>query len=108
MRKQYLSLLFFLLMCSHAFGFGADSTDRSAQPFQQHAVGQVVIDTQDTNLDISIFTLSGQRVPYTVWKSRHQEGYKYEAGYDLEQGVYLIKVTSDNSVSYLKLVRKSS
>lgn len=108
MRKQYFSLLFSLFICSHTFGYGADSTNHPIQAFQQHAVGQVIIDSQDSNLDISIYTLSGQKVPYTVWKSRHESGLRYEAGYDLKKGVYLIRIQSGDTVSYLKLVRKSS
>lgn len=108
MRKQYLFLLVSLLFCTSTFAFGEDSTSHPVMIFQNHAVGQVVIDSQDSNLDISIFTLSGQKVPYTVWKSRHESGLRYEAGYDLKKGVYLIRIKSGDAVSYLKLVRKSS
>ncbi len=108
MCKQFLLFLFALLCCTTTFAFGEDSTSTPIQRIQQHAVGQVVIDSQDSNLDISCYTLSGQKVPYTVWKSRHESGLRYEAGYDLKKGVYLIKIKSGDSVSYLKLVRKSS
>lgn len=108
MRKQSLFLLVSLLFCTSAFALGEDSISHPVQVFQHHAVGQIVIDSQDSNLDISIYTISGQKVPYTVWKSRHESGLRYEAGYDLEKGVYLIRIKSGDTVSYLKLVRKSS
>lgn len=107
MSRLYLILLFSLFFSVQAYGFGEDSTAFTSQFLQHHAVDQLVIDSQDSDLDISIYTLAGERVPNSIWKSRHETWVRYEAGYDLKKGVYLVKIKSENSVSYMKLVRKS-
>lgn len=108
MSNIYLSLLLSLICCSPALGFGEDSTIIASDIFQQQAVDQIVIESPDSNLEISIFTLSGEKVPYTLWRSRHENRIRYEAGYDLDKGIYLVQIKSENRVSYMKLLRKST
>ncbi len=78
-----------------------------SQPFSIRMAREVlVVASGDGNLELQVFNLQGERIPCTVWKSKSDQQVIYETGYDLNKGVYLIRIQSGEAVSFCKLVRK--
>jgi hypothetical protein len=79
----------------------------NSQPFSIRTAQEVlVVASGDGRLELQVFNLQGERIPCTVWKSKNEQQVIYETGYDLDKGVYLIRIQSGEAVSFCKLVRK--
>ena len=74
----------------------------------QTSINQFVIESSNTQIEISIYTLYGHFVPATLWKSRSENGFRIEAGYDLKQGVYLVRIDNQGITRYQKLIVRTS
>ena len=101
----------FLLFTLSAFSFFSAPTtepDTIVADKQQvrQAVNSFIIESAGETLDIRVFDLEGKRIPCTLWKSRCQNKTRYEAGYDLDNGVYIVRIRNGEEVHYCKLVRR--
>lgn len=72
------------------------------------SINQLVVESPHKQVDIRIYTLNGEFVPSTLWKSRSERGFRFEAGYDLKQGVYLVRIENQGITRYQKLIIRTS
>ncbi len=108
MAKYYLTILLSILPFFHSFAGLPDSVQTKALLSGKLAVNQFVLETDQANLDIRVYNLEGKRIPCTLLKFKQLTTTRYETGYDLNQGVYVVRVQQGEQVSYCKLIRRKS
>lgn len=109
MPGRYLLAFAFLLACctqvvSHPNPFPPELYHQA----EETSIGKIVYLGSESQVDIKIYTLSGDLIPSTLWKTRIESGVRYEAGYDLDQGVYLVRIQDEGGTTYKKLVIRTS
>lgn len=63
------------------------------------------IESADTDVNLEVFTLSGRKVPTTLYKYHHDGLIRYETGRELSRGLYLVKVRSEGSAFFQKMMK---
>ncbi|MDP5168788.1 MAG: hypothetical protein NWR72_00965, partial [Bacteroidia bacterium] len=88
MKQHLLTIFFGFIFLSPMLASSPDSTEVS-RPFSIKKISDaLVIESTDSGLEISMYSLKGEKIPFTLWKSKVGDHTKFEAGYDLQDGVY--------------------
>ncbi|WNJ19196.1 T9SS type A sorting domain-containing protein [Pontibacter sp. G13] len=59
----------------------------------------------DKDLDVEIFTVSGERLPVTLYRYHQQHEVICQAGLELPRGLYLVKVHQHEQTQAFKLMK---
>jgi hypothetical protein len=63
------------------------------------------VSSQQKDLHIEVFTLSGQRVPSAIFREQEGDKVHYQTGLELSKGIYVVKVSTEQSYRFYKMMK---